>query len=255
MNWSRFTTIGAWGAVILFAGLLMGCTGNVEEDATVQAVVEQLVSTHTPTATLPPTSTPTETAVPPTNTPTSEPTDTPVPPTPTATPVPWFAIEDQNGDAIVCDTQAASDDSEVDIVGIRADVQADSLLMRILMKSPLQNDYSFAVLVALSSNQEIAAYLWEIHEEELRVGEMDYQTGELLSGSGGVVIEHDQALGELTFSIPHSTTVTISSTNTLSQTVASRALWVSSFHTPRAGEAKNCDTVGPLTLPDLPSSP
>lgn len=254
MNKIWFLRFMGWGMALFLFGVLTGCTGNVEEEATVQAVVEQVLSTNTPTAvpteTASPTPPPTSTS-PPTSVP---PTDTPVPPTPTATAQPQILLEvnDEVGDAVVCDTQAMSEDLEVDIASIQASVQEENLLMRVLMGTPLQNDFSFAVLVALASEQDIAAYVWEVHDTAFRIGEINYQTGELVAEAGSnLSIEHDLNLGELRFTVPYSATTTISDTTTISQTIGISQLFVSSFHTPQQGDVKNCDTIGPLPLPGV----
>ena len=248
----------SWFSFVLIISLLAGCTGNAEEDATAQAVVEQLISTNTPppTATEPPP--PTSTPLPPTETPPPAPSE--VPPTPTDTPepipsppsAPMVMVEDSLGDSYNCDTQAAVLDSEVDISLISATEQESSLILEVLLNSPLVNDYSFAVLLTLISGENLNYYAWEIHETVLRVGEIDSQTGELRPESANLQIDHDQAAGNVTFTIPLtgtaviSTTTTITSSTTISGTGAPlEQFYVASFHTPQEGEAKNCDTAGP----------
>jgi hypothetical protein len=247
----------SWLLFVLIACLLAACNGSAEEEATAQALVEQLVSTNTPppTATEPPP--PTDTPVPPTDTP---PPPTDIPPTLTNTPEPTptpladslLTVEDPLDDSFNCDTQTAVTDQEVDIASISAARQENSLIMQVLLNSPLVNDYSFAVLLTLVSGQSLNYYMWEIHETVLRVGQIDSQTGELLAGTGGLQIEHDQTAGSVTYTIPISSTAVTTATTSISNTTVIsgtntplQQFYVASFHTPQQDQPKNCDTAGP----------
>lgn len=229
-----------------------GCSGDSETAATAQAVVEQVIASETPspTSTLPPTATsspvpPTATARPPTTTPippspTSEPAPaTPLPPTPSATPNIFVNISDQLGDTVDCQTQALVADSEVDLQTVQAWGQGDLLWIRVLMATPLTKDYSFAVLLGIESGDNAAAYIWEIHEEVVRSGELELQTGDVNPGTPiDLNVQHNTDSGEIHYSM------------NLTSTVQSgvNSLQIATFHTSAPDEATICDSLGPLTF-------
>lgn len=230
-------------AFISLTIFLVGCAAEPEAAATVQAVVEQIVAspTATPSPSPPPTSLPTRS--PPTSTPIPvtqpPPTATPVPPTPSPTPNIFVNISDQLDDVVNCQTQAAAVDSEVDLKTVQAWADDELLWVRILMATPLIEDYSFAVLLGIESGENATAYIWEIHDQQFRIGKFDPQVGDLtLDTTPNLNIQHDTGSGELHYSM------------TLSDTVQSgvNTLQVASFHSSAAGEPTICDSLGPLTF-------
>ena len=246
----------SWFPIVLVVSLLVSCNGDAEEEATAQAVIEQVVSTNTPPPepTDPPTATntpvpPTATEPPPTDIPVT-PTDTPEP-TPPTPPAPDLIVQDAVDDVYNCDTLAAVNDPEVDIATVIAVRQETSLLIRVLMNTPLISDYSFAVMLGLFKEEISDFYIWEVHDETERIGALDPLTGELLeTGGGNPVIEHDQQAGEVTFTIPISSTAVTTGTTPISTTVTMpNQFQVASFHTPQEGEPKHCDTAGPYEFP------
>ncbi len=235
-----------WLAAVL--AFIAGCGGApAEETDPIEAVVEQVLSSPTPTPspTGSPTSTPTPVppTVPPTPTPVP-PTETPFPPTPTATPPPLISINDPTGDAVDCGTLAAIDDPEVDLSLIQVFGLDNGLYTTVKLDVPLESDYSFAVLLALQTGRVLSAYIWEVHDTDNRIGQMDPQTGNLLEAPPGLEIFHDFDLGEIQFTLPVTRQETVTTT-TQSQV---GQMFISSFHTPSAGAAKNCDSAGPFTF-------
>lgn len=256
MRYSSFKKRYFWFPFVLLILLLVSCNGDIEEDATAQAVIEQLVATSTPTPepTAPPTAT--STPVPPTAT---EPPPTETLPVPTLTPeaspsppaAPDLIVQDEVDDAYDCDTLAAVNDPEVDIATVIAVRQETSLLIRVLLNNALISDYSFAVLLGLFKEEISNFYSWEVHDQVERIGRLDPLTGELLTDGGdNLVIEHDQQAGEVTFTIPLTSTAVVSSTTVISAAnLPLSQFQVASFHTPQEGQPKNCDTAGPYEFP------
>jgi hypothetical protein len=235
--------------------ILAACGGIPEEVFPDQSPAEEVKPTDTP----PPTATnrpsPTNTPLPPTIPPTPEPTSTPIPtPSPASEPIPALVVEDALEDAYDCTSQQLVNDFEVDITAIEASQQENSLLIQVLMSTPLVSDYSFAVLLTLVSGESFNAYLWETHDTVNRIGEIDFQTGQLLneSGSGNLLIEHDRSEGKVGFTIPISSSAVFSTTLPLTNTIVIsgtgtplQQFHIASFHTSQAGGPKNCDVAGP----------
>lgn len=258
-----------FGLLLLMGGIAGVC--NTTPPQANETISEELLATATPTpsvtSTQAPTATrtpipPTHTSLPPTDTPTNTPTATPI--VTVAPPLSFVTLPETEGDATVCDTQNSVDDPEVDIATVQVAYQPNQLLFSVNMKLPLVTDYSFAVAVSLLLQNQPRTYLWEIHDTAYRIGQLDYQTGEMMSEtSGNVVIDHDREAGKVNFSVPltHTTTISsnhptiiISSTTTIPATA--NQLYIASFHTPQVNAAKNCDTVGPYSFTvGVPSSP
>ncbi len=249
---NRFLRQIIGSSLVTAAILVVGCTGTAEEAATIQAVAEQLVSTDTPTPLPPPTATPTPSPVPPTATVPPPPTDTPFPPTntpvpPTPTRPVLVSIADPDGDAFDCGTQATVADSEVDLTLIQLFGLENALQATVTLKTPLESDYSFAVLLAVGAGTDLSAYIWEIHDTVNRIGQLDLQTGELVAEpAAGLLINHDLTLGEVNYTIP--ITGTLRSSLVVTTTTQTNQMFISSFHTPEEGESKRCDNAGPFTF-------
>lgn len=259
-----------WPVVFVLLLLVSGCVGTEEDAATQEAVIEQLVATDTP---VPPTPTPlppTPTPVPPTPSPTPAPTDTPFPPTPTATrpspaPLAILAIADPEGDTVDCASGQSAVDSQVDIAGIDANWLANLLTMEVRMVTPLEDDFSFAVLLQTSDGVDNSAYIWEVHDTVNQIGTLDVNTGQLIEGGDARVI-HDLDMGIISFQIPYTVTLDapagtmtdtvitfpspISPTLTITQSGRPLAQFaIASFHTPVEGDPKFCDVAGPHAFP------
>lgn len=150
---------------------------------------------------------------------------------------------DAPGDVVRCDTQANAVDPEVDIVEtiVKRPANGD-LIVEVRLAQPLASDFSFAVLILIRSGNEFKAYLWEIHDGVFRIGEVDPQTGQLVSGAqDGATIEHDRTAGVVSFTIPGAD---------LPGPVDQ--VGIRSFHTPSRDvqpQPTHCDFAGPYDLP------
>jgi len=151
-------------------------------------------------------------------------------------------FEDPLGDVKRCDSGAAADDSEVDIGIINVERLANGdLLVEVKLGAPLENDFSFAVLLIIKSGDKFRAFLWEIHDGVKRVGEMDLNTGQLIMSTLDDSIQYDKKTGIARF--------------TLSKELVPDAvdqIVVRSFHTPTREtqpQPTHCDEAGPFDLP------
>jgi hypothetical protein len=144
-------------------------------------------------------------------------------------------------------------DLEVDMQSISVSYNTDmgALLAEVKMESPLVNDYSFAVVFyVLDSQGDANSFLWEVHDKVYRLGQMDAQTGTVisetiavsntLSTTDGLLIEHDTEKGVVSFNLPDS--------RLLDENVY---VAVRSFHTGVEGQPVNCDQAGSFELPEL----
>lgn len=236
-------------AILALANIFCGQTPAGGPTPTVTAG-----NSETETST-PPHPTPTETPVPPTPTDTPAPTETPVPPTPTeASDLLSVQFEDDTDDAVDCNTQAAAVDPEVDIqsLTVHYNPATGTMIAEVKMDMPLVNHFSFAVAYfVLTTQGNATGYLWEVHDQVYRLGQMDPQTFQVipepnqvtitttLTTTDGLTISHDQDAGVVTFNIPQ--------TRLLEENayVAAR-----SFHTGIEGQPVNCDQIGSFPLPE-----
>ncbi len=184
----------------------------------------------------------TPTLHPPTDTPTPAPTNTSVPPTSTPLfsnlPEALFALSDPTGDPALCATGATVDDPAVDIIAVEvydpADLgfDHDGLLARITLGMPADltfaNDWSAALLGAFAPTGAITytVKINETHNGEVRLGQVDNTTGEVLPGTEGDTFFDPH--GHIWFLLPADTSF----------------MQFASFHSPETDmppEEKRCD--------------
>jgi hypothetical protein len=118
---------------------------------------------------------------------------------PTQTLVGATIFDDPLGDVVACGTRNSVTDPEVDIVETIVRPLSNALAIEVYMNAPLTQDYSFAVLLVFSVNGTYRLFIWEIHDGVNRIGEVDASTGDMLDAEGQVEIEHNQAMGIISF--------------------------------------------------------
>ena len=96
-----------------------------------------------------------------------------------------------------------SDDPEVTISGVRVvRLPNGDHAFVVDMKKGLTKDFSFAVLLQIRTPMGILAFIWEIHDKKVRVGQIDPETGEIIKEVGeDLQIVHDKKAGTITFTI------------------------------------------------------
>lgn len=167
---------------------------------------------------------------------------TPMPETTTTPPSSQqISFSDLRDDVVNCRTSNPVEDAQADMLGVIIQRSEGIFNAWVYMREPLVDDYSFAMLLILFEGPQKVAkiFLWEVHDEEFRIGELDVQTGKLIPDSQQrVTIVHDQERGIVSFTMRD---------NELPDTFSNLA--ARSFHTFSKDQETNCDIAGPYDVP------
>jgi hypothetical protein len=147
---------------------------------------------------------------------------------------------DVEGGPIMCGGTTRARDREVTIERVASWRLPDgSYVVLVRMARGLTSDYSFAVLLNIRTPDGVLAFLWEIHDGQLRIGQVDNDTGEVIrSTSDELRIEHLRDMGLVGFELPP---------DAIGED-ADLAI-VRSFHTPKAGQVTRCHMSPTFDLP------
>ncbi|MBZ0290646.1 MAG: hypothetical protein K8I30_23680, partial [Anaerolineae bacterium] len=149
-------------------------------------------------------------------------------------------LTDSEDDVLTCDTRVSAADPEVDIDRIVVGrTSGGDFVAQVHLRAPLVTDYSFAVILNLIYPGGVRRYIWEVHDEVNRIGEIVPDTGVVIAGMQAVV---EQAGNVVSFFIPR---------DELPETITQ--VGVRSFHTPdreMQPQPKHCDTFGLVDFPE-----
>jgi hypothetical protein len=144
-----------------------------------------------------------------------------------------------DGTPAICTSGRRVSDTEVKIEQVVALRQPDgSYRFLVRMAKGLVKDYSFAVVLYIRTRTGVLAFIWEVHDQKTRIGQIDPERGELIREDDGLEIFHDRDLGIIGFGIPAG----------VIPDDADVAV-VQSFHTPTPRDEKRCHASQPLALP------
>jgi hypothetical protein len=112
-----------------------------------------------------------------------------------------LVIPESAQEPTVCDTGSTTKDNEVVVSGVTWTVGPNgeqALVVR--MKKGLTKDFSFAVIFSVRTPDGALNFVWELHDGELKVGQLDADTGEIIRENGdGFRIIHERDVGILRF--------------------------------------------------------
>lgn len=147
---------------------------------------------------------------------------------------------ENDANPFVCDTEEPADDPEVRVSTVRAvRLPNGDLWVLVRMARALEQDYSFAVILYIRTPAGTIAFLWEIHEQVLRMGQIDPNTGELIREiDAQLQAFHHRGMGIVGFYVPGSLLP-----------VGTDLGILSSFHTPVEGEMKVCGFTPTFNVP------